>query len=134
MFLQSCRGKWKETSTSNFSKKNLPMDVFIWFSNGFKARTKVGKQERYKKLKQIRYFKVYQHCLVLMRNRMYFRGFCHFIIIAEWWCEIGCTSEGSVINQCWSKQFPVTIFSRMALLGSWATCYVSATCGKVGHV
>ena len=63
------------------------------------------------KLKQIRYFDI--------------------INIAECLCEIGCISEGSVINQSWSKQVPVAAFSQMALLGPWTTCYVSV---KVGHM
>ena len=28
----------------------------------------------------------------------------------------------------------VTAFSQMTLFGSWATCYVSETCEKVGHM
>ena len=32
--------------------------------------------------------------------------------IAKCWCEIGCTSEGSAVNQSWSTQFPAATFSR----------------------
>ena len=67
------------------------MDVFIILQLSaidFLVRAKAGEPEHYKKLKQIRYFNI--------------------INIAECWCEISCTSEGSVMNQslkyaisCW---------------------------------
>ena len=83
-------------------------------ANYLRVGTKGGKQQHYKKLKQIRYFNI--------------------INIAECWCEIGYTSEGSVINKSWSTQFPVALFSQMALFGSWTTCYVCVKCEKVGHM
>ena len=101
----------------NYQKRISSMDVFINLqlsANDFRVRAKGGKQQLYKKLKQIRYF--------------------NFINIAECWWKIDCTSEGSVINQSWSTQFPVATFCQMALLGSWTTCYVSATCKWVGHM
>ena len=58
------------------------MDVFIVLqlsADHFRVKTMGGKQQHYKKLKQIRY--------------------CNIINIAECCCEIGSTSEGSVINQ-----------------------------------
>ena len=64
------------------SKKNLPHGCFhklATFYNDFQVRTKGGKQYHYKKLKQIRHFNI--------------------INIAECSYEIGCTAEGSVINQ-----------------------------------
>ena len=117
MFLQSCRWKWKETFTSDFlSYQRIisPMDVFIILQlsvNDFRVRTKGRKQQNYKKLKQTRYF-----------NNIY---------IAECWCEIGCTSEGSAMGQSWRTQFPVAAFSQMALFGSWITYYGSATCERL---
>ena len=80
--------------------------------NDFLVRTKGGKQQHYKKLKQIRYFNI--------------------VNIAECLCEIGCTSEGSVINQSWSTHLLVDTFFQMALFVSWTTWCVSATCEKVG--
>ena len=35
----------------------------------------------------------------------------------ECWCEIGCNSDGSVINQSWSTQFPVATLSQMTQFG-----------------
>ena len=58
------------------------MDVFIVLqlsADDNLVKAMGVKQQHYKKLKQIRYFNI--------------------INIAECWCEIGCTSEGSVINQ-----------------------------------
>ena len=71
-------------------------------ANDFRVRTKGGKQQHYKELKQIRYFNI--------------------INTAECWCEIGCTSEDSVIHQSWSTRFPMATFSQLALFGSWTTC------------
>ena len=45
-----------------------------------------------------------------------------------------CTSEGFLINQSWSMQFPVATFSKLAVFGSWTTFYVSARYEKVGHM
>ena len=51
MFLQSYRGKWKETSTRDFfklPKKDPPTYVFIILQlsgNDFRVRTKGGKQQ-----------------------------------------------------------------------------------------
>ena len=79
MFLQSCRWKWKETSTKGFfklSKKNLRHRCFhslATFCKGFLGENKGT------------------------------------INIAECWCEIDCTSEDSVIKQSWiafSQMFP----------------------------
>ena len=87
------------------------MDVFIILQlsvNDFRVRTKGGKQQHYYKLKQISYFNI--------------------INIAE------CTSEGSVINQSWSMQFPVATFSENALFDSWTIWYVSATWEDVTHI
>ena len=98
-----------------YQKKNLPHGCFhnlaTSAANYFRVRTKGEKQQRYKKLKHIRCFNI--------------------INIAECWWEIGCTSDGSVINQCWSMHYPVGTFSQMALFGLWAACYVSRTCEKV---
>ena len=58
------------------------MDVFIILQlspNDFHAKIKGEKQQHYNKFKQIRYFNI--------------------INIAECLCEIGCTSDGSAINQ-----------------------------------
>ena len=96
------------------------MDVFLILqlsANDLRVRTRGGKQKHYNKLKQIWYFNV--------------------IDIAECWCEIGCTlctSEGSVINQSWSMQFPIATFSQTALFDSRTTWYVSAMGEKVGHI
>ena len=104
MLFQSCRWKWKGTSTRDFfklSKKNLPHGCFhnlATFCKWFSGKNKGKKQQHYKKFKQIWYFNV--------------------INIAECWCEIDCTSEGSVINQSSSMQLPVATFFQMALFGS----------------
>ena len=63
------------------SKKICPIDVSINLqlsTDDFQVTTKGGKQQHYKKLKQIRYFNI--------------------INIVECWYEIGCTADGSVIN------------------------------------
>ena len=97
MLSQSCRWKWKGTSTRDFSKlskKDLPHGCFhnlVTFCKWLSGKNKGKKQQRYKKLKQIWYFNV--------------------INIAECWYKIGCTSKGSVINQSSSTQLPVTTFS-----------------------
>ena len=123
MFLESCRWKRKETSTRDilsYQRRISTMDVFVilqFSANDFRVKTKGGKQKHYKKLKQIRYFNV--------------------INIAECCCKIGCTlctSEGSVINQSWSTQFPVATFPQKALFDSWITWYASTTCEKVLHM
>ena len=80
----------------------------------FLGDEKQRKKQHYKKQKQIRCFNI--------------------ISIAEYWCEIGCTSEGSVNNQSWNTQFPIVKFSQMALFGSCTLYHVSATCKKVGHM
>ena len=54
------------------------------------------KQQQYKKRKQTRCFNIIN-------------------------MEIGCTSEGSIVNQSWKGQFPVATFSQMARFGSWTT-------------
>ena len=93
------------------------MDVFKILqlsANDFRVRTRGGKQQHYKKLKQIRYFNIINN--------------------AECWCEIGCASEGSIINQSSSTQFPVATFPQMALFGSRTTCDISAMCEKVSHM
>ena len=116
MFLHRCRWKLAETSTRYFlsyQKRISPKDVFKILqisANDFQVTRKGGKQQHYKKFKQIRYFNI--------------------INIAECWCEIGCTSECFVINQSWSMQFTVATFSQMDLFGSWTTCYVSAVIYK----
>ena len=110
MFLPSCKWKWKETSTRDFlshQKTISSMDIFKILelsANDFRVKTKGGKQQHYKKLKQIRY--------LTLSTLLSF-------------------DEGSVINQSWSMQFLAATFSQKALLGSWTTCYVSATCEKV---
>ena len=93
------------------------MDVFKILqlsANDFRVRTKEGKQQHYKKLKQI--------------------GYSNIINIAECWREIDCASEASVINQNSSTQFPVATFPQMVLFGSRTTCYISAMCEKVSHM
>ena len=92
------------------------MDVFIVLQlsvDCFRGKAKAGKQHHYKKLNQIRYFNIIN-------------------IAGECWCEIGCTSGVSVINQSWSTHIRVATFFQMAVFGSWITCYVSVTCEKVG--
>ena len=64
MFLQSCRWKWKEILPKTFliyRKEISPMDVFIilQLSNDFRVRKKRGKQNYYKKRKQIRYLNIF---------------------------------------------------------------------------
>ena len=98
-------------------RNSSPMDVSIILelsTNDFRVRTKGGKQRDYKKLQQIRYF--------------------HIFNIAECWCEIGCTSKGSVIIQ--SLKYPISRCYNLktALFGSSTACYTSATCEKVGHM
>ena len=120
MFFQSCRWRWNETSTRDFfklSKKISTVDVFIILqlsTNDFRVTIKGGRQQYYKKLKQIRYFNVNN--------------------IAECWWEIFCTSKESIVNQSCSTQFPVGTFSQMALFVPWTTGYVFAICGKFGHM
>ena len=70
MLLQSCRGKWKETSARNFfklSEKNLPHGSFhnlatfqkyASAANDFRVIAKRGKQHYQKKCKQIRYLNI----------------------------------------------------------------------------
>ena len=72
------------------------------------------KKQHYKKLKQISYFNI--------------------INIAECWCKTSFTSEGSVITQSWSTQFPVATFFQMDPFGSLTTCFVSVMYEKVGHM
>ena len=102
MFFQSCRWKWKETSTRYFfklSKEISTMDVFIILqvsTNDFRVRIKGGRQQYYKKPKQIRCFNV--------------------INIAECWWEIFCTSKESIVNQSCSTQFPMVHFPRWLYL------------------
>ena len=115
MFLHHCRWKWKETSTRYFlsyQRRVSPMDVFKIMqlsANDFRLKAKGGKQQHYKKFKQTRYLNI--------------------INIVECWCKIGFTSEGFVINQSWSTQFPVATFSQIALFGSWAFA-MSLRCEK----
>ena len=64
MFLQSCRWKWKEILPETFLsyRKGISlMDVFIilQLSNDFRVRKKRGKQNYYKKRKQIRYLNIF---------------------------------------------------------------------------
>ena len=66
--------------------------------SNFQLRANRGKQKHYNKRKQIKYFNI--------------------INIAEWWCEIDCISEDSVINQSSSTQFLDATFSQMALFDS----------------
>ena len=37
------------------------------------------------------------------------------LTFCEWWCKIGCISEGFVINQKWSTHFLIATFSQMAV-------------------
>ena len=60
------------------------------------GRKQGQENKHYNKRKQIRYFNI--------------------INIAERWCEIGCTSKTSIINQSWSMQFRLAIFFWMTLL------------------
>ena len=98
MFWQRCWWKWKETSIKDFlhyQKRIYPMDVFIIMQlsvNDFRVRKMGRKQQHCKKLKQIRYFNITN--------------------ITEYWCEIGCTSEGSIINRSWITQYLLAIFSQ----------------------
>ena len=108
--------KWKETSTRDFcrklSKKNSDgcLQNLATFWKWFSGENKEEKQQHYMTLKQIRYFNV--------------------INIVECWCN----TEGSVMIQSWSTQFPTATFSQMALYDSWTMSYVSAMCEKVGHM
>ena len=96
--MQSFRWKCEESSARDFlryEEMTSPINVFTIFqlvelcasvANDFRVKTKGGKRQHYKRLIQIKYFNI--------------------ISIAECCCEFGCTSEGSVINQSWSTQFP----------------------------
>ena len=104
-FLQITSGnytwKWKGTSPREFfklSKKSLPHGCFhnlATFCKWFSGKNKGKKQQNYKKLKKIWYFNV--------------------INIAECWCEVGSTSEVSVINESSSMQLLVALFFQMVV-------------------
>ena len=110
MFLKSCRWKWKETPTRDFlsyQKRISPTYLFIVLqlsAKDFRVRAKGRAQQHYKKLKQIRYFKI--------------------INISECWCEIGYTSEGSIINQSWITNFPLLHFSKLFMDNFLCLCDV----------
>ena len=93
--------KMKRNFTQRFfklSKKNLLHGCFhnlATFCKWFSDKNKGKKQQNYKKLKKIWYFNI--------------------INIAECRCEVGSTSEVSVINQSSSTQLLVAIFFQMAV-------------------
>ena len=120
MLLQSCRWKWKGTTTRYFfklSKKNLPHACVHNISTFCKWI--VGKSK-------------WKNNNITRNSRR--SDIFNVINIAECWCKIDFTSEGSLINQSSITQLLVATFSQMALFGLWVTCYVSATCEKVGHM
>ena len=78
----------------------VDLEVNASAANDFRVRTKRGIQHYYKKQKKIRYLDVFNIINIL-------------ILLSECWREIGYTSEGSVINQSWTKQFPLATFCQM---------------------
>ena len=109
-FASENRNKFLPETFLSHQKRIFPMDIFFILQHSgsvclpckwFLVRANGGKQQNYKKLKQIRYFNIAN--------------------IAECWCGISCTSEGSVINQSWSTHFLVDTFFQMALFVSWTT-------------
>ena len=100
-------------------KRILPMDVYIasqLSAENVRVRTIGGKQQHCKKRKEIRYFSINN--------------------IAECWCEISCTYESYSLINVEVHNFALLHFSKWRYFhfGSWTTCYISATCEKVGHM
>ena len=101
--LQSCRWNGKkllpEIFFLSYQKRISPMNVFIVLQlpiDDFRVRTMGGKPQHYMKLKQIRYFDI--------------------INIAECWCKIDSTFEGSVISQVEVGNIALLHFSKWLCL------------------